>query len=206
MVPSDLSHFLVCLCFPTSGPIFGHKNMFIFWTTEPILKIQTDLCSAQRVLSENVLFGCWVYLKKSCGIATISGLSYVTISGLCKLTATADKQATVQWSRGRWLFGRSSKFAPTRVHVHLPVLVVSGCPLKWRLMFFDCVPSWFDLFGRQGLETDYPFVSHGSSAISRHTRPGLTFSVGRALKLITRLYLTGQVPYPGIHVLVWPTR
>ena len=49
-----ISFFVELSTFPTSGPIFRHKNMCIFWTTEPILKIQTDLCSAQRVLSENI--------------------------------------------------------------------------------------------------------------------------------------------------------
>ena len=56
--------FFVSGTFPTFGPLL------IFWITEPILNIQTDLCSAQRVLSENInYFGSSVNLKIPCGIA-----------------------------------------------------------------------------------------------------------------------------------------
>ena len=36
------------------GPNFRHKNVHIFGTTLTALKIQTDLCLAQGVLSENI--------------------------------------------------------------------------------------------------------------------------------------------------------
>ena len=65
--------------FPTLGPVFRHKNVCLFWTTKPILKIQTDLCSAQKVLSENMnYFSIWlsgVFKKKSCGIASLMFLN-----------------------------------------------------------------------------------------------------------------------------------
>ena len=44
--------------------------LLIFWIAEPILNIQTDLCSAQRVLSEKYkLFWLLSQLKIPCGIA-----------------------------------------------------------------------------------------------------------------------------------------
>ena len=87
--------------FPILGPIFRHKNVNILWTIEPVSDIQSDLCSAQGVLSENInYFGCGVYLKISRGIASVlltynSHVWMIWLFFVMMLTASGE----LDWSR-----------------------------------------------------------------------------------------------------------
>ena len=61
--------------FQTLGPIFWHTKIHIFWITEQILKVQTDLCSAKGVLSEDI--NIWLLgVFKKYGIATSTGATF----------------------------------------------------------------------------------------------------------------------------------